>query len=191
MESVMIVSSYKSSDAFFIDILKQAGYSHIITCRSCSEARRYLAEQDVELTVINAPLPDETGERMAKHLAVNGSCQVLLVIKNEYYEAVTEQTQEYGVLTIAKPIHKSLFWSALHMVKASQKRIKMMYDENRMLNQKLQDIKMTDRAKCILIESAEMTESEAHKYIEKQAMDRRVSKRSIAEEIIKAYENDR
>ena len=42
-----------------------------------------------------------------------------------------------------------------------------------------------DRAKCVLIEYLKMTESEAHRFIEKQAMDMRITKREVAERILK------
>ena len=51
----------------------------------------------------------------------------------------------------------------------------------------MQEIRLVNRAKWILIGSLKMTEGEAHRYIEKQAMDRCVPRREIAEEIIRTY----
>lgn len=51
----------------------------------------------------------------------------------------------------------------------------------------MQEIRLGNRAKWVLIEELKMTEPDAHKYIEKQAMDRCVSRREIAEDIIKTY----
>ena len=53
--------------------------------------------------------------------------------------------------------------------------------------EKMQEIRIVNRAKWILITELKMTETDAHRYIEKQAMDRCVSKKEIAEEIIKTY----
>jgi glutamine synthetase len=44
-----------------------------------------------------------------------------------------------------------------------------------------------NRAKWILINELSMSEPEAHRYIEKQAMDRCISKDQIAKEIINTY----
>ena len=49
-------------------------------------------------------------------------------------------------------------------------------------------MKVVARAKCALMQSLKMTEAEAHRYIEKQAMDLRLSKREVAENILKIYE---
>jgi len=51
----------------------------------------------------------------------------------------------------------------------------------------MNEIRLVNRAKWLLISELKMTEPDAHRYIEKQAMDRCVSKRRIAEEIIKTY----
>ena len=52
----------------------------------------------------------------------------------------------------------------------------------------MQDIRTVNRAKWLLIEIKRMTENEAHYYIEKQAMDMRLSRREVAENIIRTYD---
>ena len=49
-------------------------------------------------------------------------------------------------------------------------------------------MRLVDRAKCALIQYRQMTEPEAHKYIERQAMDTRQSRRRIAEDILQTFE---
>ena len=51
----------------------------------------------------------------------------------------------------------------------------------------MEEIRQVNRAKWLLIEQLKMTETDAHRYIEKQAMDRCVSRREIAMGIIKTY----
>ena len=51
------------------------------------------------------------------------------------------------------------------------------------------DIRLIDRAKWILITRMGMSENEAHRYIEKQAMDLRVTRRAIAEGLLKTYDD--
>ena len=57
------------------------------------------------------------------------------------------------------------------------------------LETRMEEIKIVNRAKLILVERLKMSEPEAHRFIEKSAMDRCVKKREIAENIIKTYEN--
>ncbi|MBQ8385045.1 MAG: ANTAR domain-containing protein [Spirochaetaceae bacterium] len=48
-------------------------------------------------------------------------------------------------------------------------------------------MRLVNKAKWLLISELKMSEPDAHRYVEKQAMDRCVSRRFIAEEIIKTY----
>ena len=51
----------------------------------------------------------------------------------------------------------------------------------------MEEIRVVNRAKWMLISKCGMTEEDAHRFIEKQAMDRCVPKKEIAETIISKY----
>ena len=189
MKSVLIVSYSDKGIEFFTDLLNTADLHQIVSIKSCGEARRLLLEQSFDLIIINAPLKDETGEAFARQISSRSVSQAMLVVKSEYYDAVSAVCEDDGVLTIAKPVNKALFWSALKLAKSAQNRLKRELAENTKLKQKIEDIRIVDRAKCILISYMNMSEKEAHRYIEKQAMDTRSAKREVAEGILKTYES--
>lgn len=189
MEKALIVSSTEKGTEIFTELLNAADLHQIAAVTTAGEARRHLLEKDYDLIIINAPLRDESGELLARHIATKGVSQVMLVVKSEYYDAVSAVCEDDGVLTIAKPINKAVFWSALKLAKSSQSRLKRVHEENAKLKQKIEDIRIVDRAKCVLISHMNMNEKQAHRYIEKQAMDMRSSRRMIAEGILKTYEN--
>ena len=60
--------------------------------------------------------------------------------------------------------------------------------KNKKLKKTISDIKLIDRAKITLVEYLNMSEDESHKYIEKQAMDLRITKVEVAKNILKIYE---
>ena len=60
--------------------------------------------------------------------------------------------------------------------------------ENEQLLQKLEELRLVTRAKCLLVQNLAMTEADAHRYIEKQAMDLRVPRVRVAEDILRTYE---
>lgn len=189
MDSALIISRSEKSFSFFTGILSAVPCSQIVTLQSGGEARRLILERDFDLVIINSPLMDESGERLARHIASRGTSQVILVVKNEYFDEMSSATENEGVLTVSKPVSKTMFWSVLKLAKSAQNRIRIMKDENNRLNQKIEDIKIVDRAKCVLIAYLRMDEQEAHKHLEKQAMERRMTRREVAEEILKIYEN--
>ena len=180
----MIVSYADKGTAFFKDLLKQASIDQIAAARSCGDARRFLLESDFDLVIINAPLHDESGEDLARYIASKGISQVMLVVKSEYFEEVSAVCENDGVLMISKPINKAYFWAALMLAKSMDNRIKHIQAEKTSLLQKIEDIRIVDRAKCLLISHMNMSEQEAHRYIEKQAMNMRATKRAVAERIL-------
>ena len=189
MESALIVTSSEKGVAYFTELLHAASISQIVARPSCGEARRLLLERDFDLVITNAPLRDESGESLSRTIASRGISQVILVVASEYFDAVSAICEDDGVLTISKPINRAVFWSALRLARAAQNRLSRVQSENSKLKQKIEDIRIVDRAKCILISYLNMSEQEAHRYIEKQAMDMRMPKRVIAEGILKTYEN--
>ena len=73
------------------------------------------------------------------------------------------------------------------MMSAVHRRLANAIPQAERMQQKLKDIRVIDKAKCLLIQYERLTEEEAHRAIEKQAMDRRVSRREVAERILEAY----
>lgn len=189
MDSALIVSRTEKTTAFFAEVLHAAAIHQITAVQSCGEARRLLLERGFDLVIVNALLKDESGERFSRDVASKGAAQVILVVKAEYHDAVSAVCEEDGVLTIAKPINRSMFWSVLAVAKSAHSRVRRMQTENARLQQKIEDIRIVDRAKCILISRLRISEQEAHRYIEKQAMDMRCTRREVAEGVIRTYEN--
>lgn len=188
LESALILSCSEKSIAFFTEVLNAASCNQIITLSTCGETRRLLLERDFDIVIINAPLPDESGERLARHVASKGVAQPILVVKSELYDEVSSVCENDGVLTVAKPMNKTIFWSVLKVAIAAQNRMKRFQTENSKLSKKIEDIRIIDRAKCLLISYLGLSEQEAHRHIEKQAMDMRLSRREVAEGILKTYE---
>jgi len=170
-------------------MLNAAGINQIVTLNTVTEARRLLLNQDFDLVIVNSPLSDESGESFSRQIASADSSQVILVVKDECFEEVSAACEEDGVLIVAKPVSKTVFRSALLLARSARSRLKRLQDENSRLKQKLEDIGIINRAKYILITYLNMSEQEAHRFIEKQAMDMRAAKRVIAEGILKTYEN--
>ena len=185
--SALVVSCAEKSISLFSEALVTASISHITVLPSAGEARRALLEKDFDLVIIDAPLPDESGESLSRYIAAKGLPQAILAVNSEHFNAVSAVCQGDGVLTVSKPINREIFWAALSLAKSVSGKLKRMQDENKKLKQKIEDIRIIDKAKCLLISCLKMTEQEAHRFIEKQAMNLRSTKRAIAEGILKTY----
>lgn len=189
MENALIVSSADKSTSVLTEMLKTAFCETICISKTAGEARRLLLERDFDLVLINSPLNDETGERLAIHIASKDMAQVILLTGSESFDEMSAATENAGVLVVQKPIEKSFFWAALKLARAAISRIKKVQSENQKLKQKIEDIKIINRAKFILVSHLKMDEQEAHRFIEKQAMDIRESRVEIAKGILKMYDS--
>jgi AmiR/NasT family two-component response regulator len=113
---------------------------------------------------------------------------VLLITKSEIADEVSAKVENYGVFVLPKPLNRTLFFQTLKLMAAARSRVLGLRDENVQLQKKIEAIRLVDRAKCLLIQHLNLTEPQAHRYIEKQAMDRRISKRAVAEGILNTYD---
>ena len=181
----MVVSQGGRSVDFFQRCLKEAQVNNIAAVPACRDARILMLEREFDLVVINAPLKDETGERLARHITAKGVSQVILVVPAELFDAVSAHGEDDGVLTISKPVSKTNLRAAIKMARATQIKLMRLHSGSENLRDKMNGIRVVDRAKRALIEYMDMSENEAHRYIEKKAMDTRISKRAVAEEILK------
>lgn len=187
MDSVLIVSGSDKSRSALADLAKLCGVSVQTGSGSGSDARRLLLNHAYDLVIINTPLPDEYGTELA--IAASDSlCGVMMIVKAENADEISEQVEDFGIFVVEKPISRQVFFRTIRMVGVQLHRMQGLQQENRKLKNKIEEIRTVDRAKCLLIQFEGRTEAEAHRYIEKRAMDLRVSRLQVAQEILRRYE---
>jgi len=186
--SVLVVSSSEQGANFVRKLLDPGRYESVTVLKNAGEARRRLISSSFDVIIINTPLSDEFGHELAMSAADN-SAGTVLIVKNQLFDEISHKMERFGVMTLSKPLTASLFQQTLSLIHATQERLKRIEKENVNLRTKIDEIRIINRAKCVLIEYLKMSESEAHRYIEKQAMDMRSTKYRIAEKILKTYED--
>ena len=185
--SILIVSATDRFTSAFADLLPATRYSQVHTAASISAAKRMLAEKTFDFVIINAPLPDDIGTRFAIDTCTNKQSAVLLLVKNDIHAGIHNKVVEYGVFTLPKPTSKPTLIHALSWMESARERLRQFEKKSLSIKEKMAEIRLVNKAKWILISELKMNEPDAHRYIEKQAMDRCITKQIIAEEIIKTY----
>lgn len=184
---VLVAGSGDKIFDFIAETLPADTYEPLLRAEDAGKARRMLLSTTVDIVIINTPLTDEFGVELALDLA-QSTMGVLLMVKNEVYDQVCCKVEDSGVLTLAKPMSRQGFYSAVKLLTAMSARLARMEKQQKSLQEKMADIRTVNRAKWLLIEHLHMTEKDAHYYIEKQAMDTRFSRREIAQSIIRTYD---
>lgn len=185
--SVLVISSKENFNASLQSLLPESKYAPVQIVSSVSLAKRVLLERSFDFVFINTPLPDDFGTRFAIEISGNKGTVILLLVRNEVYEEVCDKVTEYGILTLPKPASKQMVAHTLNFMAGIRERLRKLENKSLSMEEKMKEIRLVNRAKWVLIDELKMSETDAHRYIEKQAMDRCVSRREIAEEIISTY----
>ena len=185
--SVLIVTASDTFANSVMPLLPMTDYWPVTTVYSVSEARRRVVDTEFDIVLINAPLPDDFGMRLAIDICTNSGAGVLLLVKNDLFNDIYAKVVGYGVITLSKPTNLQMVAQNLRILCATRERMRQMQARQATVEEKIEEIRLVNRAKWLLIECLSMTEPEAHRYIEKQSMDERISKRVVAENIIKTY----
>ena len=180
MGRALIVSAGASSNEYISARLTELGYARPIIVPSAAEARRRMLESDFELIVVGHELCADAVEKT--------DAGVIFLAKAAAAEQLLTPLSEEGVLLVTKPFSNTFFLQAIQMAAASNHRLLLLRQENQRMQEKLAQVRLVSRAKCCLIELGRMTEAEAHRYIEKKAMDTRRDRAEVAQEILDSYD---
>ena len=185
--NVLIVSAADKFNTSILELFPDFKHYPIVFAQSVSAAKRAFAEREYDFVVINSPLPDDDGIRFSIDICSGKNSVVMLLIRSEIYPSIFDKVSPHGVYTLPKPTSKQTINQALDWMTSSRERLRKLEKKTLTLEDKMQEIRVVNRAKWLLITELKMTETDAHRYIEKQAMDRCVSKKEIAEQLIKTY----
>ena len=185
---VLVISQSLQMSDLLLSTLPATQYSPIVPVTTIGEAQRKLVDESFDILVINTPLADDFGVQAAINIISTRSIGILLLVKADIYDSVTYKVEDYGIVTLPKPTSKQALYSSIKMISVMQSSIKKMESETLNLRAKMDEIRIINRAKWILIDQLNMKETQAHRHIEKQAMDRCVTRLEIAENIIRTYD---
>ncbi|MDR2089902.1 MAG: ANTAR domain-containing protein [Clostridiales Family XIII bacterium] len=187
MKTVLVISATEKSRAYFLEFLRDCQYDDISSAESAAEAVARMDAREYDLCIINAPLPDADGVELALRAVRKGNSQGLLIAPEDRAEGARAAVEPAGVFVVAKPLRRAALGNAVHSMVVAHNRMSAMREQNATLLQKLEDTKHINRAKSILITGLKMSEPQAHRFIEKQAMERRITKGEVARRVISTY----
>ena len=189
MERILVASSNEKATAMLVSLLKET----FPACKTSIaqtglETRRAAGTGNYDCIVINCPLSDEYGNELAEIVCTSTDSSCVAIAKAENADILADKLEDFGVMVIPKPLSRQYFYRSMKFVSAARKRMLGIRSENLKLHKKLEEIRTINRAKCSLMQYLGFTEQQAHKYLEKQAMDKRCTKIEVAQKVIEMYE---
>ena len=181
--SVLVVTKDNKISSMISALLIAPLFDTIIVS-DFNEARRRCLNQ-----VFNMILVDYTeGEGCDFAIDISSSSSTILLLSpNQLFDQVSYKVEGYGILTITRDFDQFYFYNMIKIAIAVQYKVQVLSSQTIKLKEKMEEIRIVNRAKMLLMQNKEMSEQEAHRFLEKQAMDRSMKRIAVADEIIKTY----
>ena len=182
--SILVVSSSQSMEQLVRRALFGKNHPVIDYRKTCTLARRALLENKYDIVIIDCPLSEEIGYDFAMDICEEYDASVLIITPPEIYDDVMEYVSDRVILALSKPVSEEFLIRGVRFLSAIQNRMKSYENKIASVEDKMEELKLVNRAKMLLMEKKHITESEAHRLIMKEAMDHSVGKKYVARSII-------
>ncbi len=185
--SVLIVSAAEKINNALLSEFSGGRFDPVVIVDSVAKAQRRMVDEDYDLVLINAPLPDDFGRRFAVDVCTDSDRVALIMVRSDMFDEISSSLTPKGVMVIKKPLEVNRLDEMVAVMCSVRERLRRIKKKTVSLEEKMEEIRLVNRAKWALIKSCHMTEENAHRYIQKQAMDLCLSKKETAENILKTY----
>ena len=129
--NILIVSSsekfLQSISKFLISYL----HSSCTVATSLNQASRLLLERNYQILIVSSPGGDQNIIDFALNANDNYNIGILLLVSSYEYMEVFDKTNEYGILTLAKPIENNIFLQSLSLLVATIEKMNVVKNKSK------------------------------------------------------------
>ena len=173
------------------EILQEEGYQVVAETGRGDEAVALVRHHRPDLVILDIKMPGMDGLSVAKEIADNRQAAVLILTAFSQRDLI-EQARDAGALAyMVKPFEKTELIPAIEVALGRFREMQALEEENRNLegaNRSLEDQlevrRLVDRAKGKLMDHHGMKEADAFGFIQRTAMQRRITMRQVSQEVI-------
>ena len=185
MDTALIVSS----SASFVDLKKILSINDVVSdvAKSLREARIAMTEHPYSILIIDSPVSDGSAREFAIESASRRDVDVILLTNPAVTERVAVGLEKYGIYVFSKPVRENELSLMLRNLRVSRKRYEALDSRYHKLLKRLDEERTLTRAKCLLAIHMGFDEDEGHRFLERKAMDERVTILDAAAEIVMKY----
>ncbi len=181
---MLVISGQDKFNRALLGVLPGVFRAHTCFAKSISQGRGLLADRAFDFVLVNSPLPDGAGLGFAVDISGSRERVVVLMVRAELWGEAYARTAIHGVFTLGKPLSRPGMDQALRWMVSAREKLRQVEKRTLSLEEKMAEIRLVNRAKWILIESCGMDEPQAHRHLEKLAMNHGVTKGQAAQKIL-------
>jgi response regulator NasT len=165
-----------------VEMLTEAGYTVVAQASNGVEAVALAHEHRPDLAILDVKMPEMDGITAAA--SIIDIAPVLMLTAFSQRELV-ERARDAGAMAyVVKPFSISDLVPAIEIAVSRHSQMRALAAEVADLHDRLETRKVVDRAKGILMAALNLTEPEAFSWIQRAAMDRRMSMKAVAQAVI-------
>jgi len=164
--------------------LQEEGYEVVGDVGRGDKAVEMVEALKPDVAIFDIKMPGMSGLEAAKIVSDKKICPVVMLTAFSQREII-EQARDAGALAyLVKPFQKTDLVPAIELAIARFAELKSLSGEVAALGAQLEIRKLIDRAKGLLIDKHQMSESDAFSFVQSMAMSQRMKMGDIAEQII-------
>lgn len=186
IHSVLVVTKDIKTSTLVKNMLIQPVFETKIVS-DFNEARRLCAERIFNIIIVD--FCDGEGTDFSIDISSSTST-ILLLVPTNLFEQISYKVESFGILTLTIPLEQFYFYNMIKIAIAVQYKVQVLTSQTIKLKEKMEDIRLVNRAKMLLMQNLKMTEDEAHHYLEKEAMNNGKKRTEIATKIINSFTVD-
>jgi two-component system, response regulator PdtaR len=166
------------------ETLEEEGYEVVGETGRGDEAVELVKDLEPDLAILDVRMPGLDGLAAAREISTTKQSAVLILTAYSQRDLI-EQARDAGALAyLVKPFQRSELIPAVEIALGRHREMRALHDQTQSLEDQLETRKLVDRAKGILMDEHDMSESDAFDWIQKQAMNSRVKAKDVAEQVI-------
>ena len=165
-----------------VEMLTDAGYQVVAEATNGLEAIAFAKEHLPEIAILDVKMPELDGLSAAEQLI---EISPVLMLTAFSQRELVERARDAGAMAyVVKPFSISDLVPAIEIAVSRHREQKALQSEVSDLQERLETRKIIDRAKGILMKTLNLSEPESFSWIQRTAMDRRISMKDVALAVI-------
>ncbi len=167
-----------------VETLREEGYDVVAEAGRGDEALRLVSEVKPDLAILDVRMPGLDGIEVAREIVAERSAAVLILTAFGQRELVTRAAEAGAMAYLVKPWQRSDLVPAIEMALARHRDAVELAEGKEALEGQLENRKVIDRAKGMLMDTHGLTEQESFRYLQATAMSGRTSMRAVADGVL-------
>jgi response regulator NasT len=165
-----------------VEMLQEAGYTVVAQATNGEEAIALATEHQPDLAILDVKMPILDGISAAEKII---SIAPVLMLTAFSQKELVDRARDAGVMAyVVKPFTIGDLVPAIEIAISRHTQMKSLAEEVADLHERLETRKIIDRAKGILMKALNLSEPEAFSWIQRAAMDRRLTMKEVANAVI-------